>query len=131
MRHTGAGGFARSSTLQVNILLFGKILDLFIKVIGFDTNGSENSFGANVVIAMTANVGDLDVVAFSRSNAGCQFFGLDARNNVIRAVFSELPQSIDDVDQDRQAENNLHRAARGIEPVQDGGECIAKDVSEQ
>src|SRR5437868_2024895 len=33
MRHPGAGRFARSSTVQINVLILGKILDLLFKIV--------------------------------------------------------------------------------------------------
>ena len=38
VRHPGARGFARSSTVEINVLIFGKVLDLFLKVIGLDAD---------------------------------------------------------------------------------------------
>lgn len=38
MRHTGAGGLARSSTVEINVLVFGEILDFIFQIIRFDTS---------------------------------------------------------------------------------------------
>ena len=38
MRHTGAGGFARSSAVEINLLLLGEVLDFFDQVVGLDAN---------------------------------------------------------------------------------------------
>jgi hypothetical protein len=34
VRHPGAGRFARSSAVQINVLVPGKVLDLFLKIVG-------------------------------------------------------------------------------------------------
>ncbi len=38
MRHPGAGRFARSSTVEINVFVFWKILDFFLQIIGFDAD---------------------------------------------------------------------------------------------
>ena len=38
MRHPGACPFARSSTVEVNVLVFGEILDLLFEIVGLDAN---------------------------------------------------------------------------------------------
>ena len=40
VRHPGARGFARSSTVQINVLILGKVLDLFLKIVRLDADGS-------------------------------------------------------------------------------------------
>ncbi len=36
MRHPGAGRFARSSTVQVNVLVPGQVFDFLLKIVGFN-----------------------------------------------------------------------------------------------
>lgn len=38
MRHPGACGFAGSSTVKINILVFGQVLDFFLQIVGLDTD---------------------------------------------------------------------------------------------
>src|SRR5712671_4057148 len=38
VRHPGAGRFARSSTVQIYIFVLGQALDLFLKIVGFDSD---------------------------------------------------------------------------------------------
>jgi hypothetical protein len=38
VRHPGARGFARSSTVDVNVFVLGKVLQLFVEVIGFNAD---------------------------------------------------------------------------------------------
>jgi hypothetical protein len=38
VRHPGAGRFARSSAVEVNVLILGQVLDLFLQIVGFDAN---------------------------------------------------------------------------------------------
>ena len=40
LRHPGAGRFARSSTVQINILVLGQVFDLFLKIVRLDADGS-------------------------------------------------------------------------------------------
>jgi hypothetical protein len=39
VRHPGAGRFARSSTVQINVLVFRKVLDFLIEIIWLDPDG--------------------------------------------------------------------------------------------
>jgi hypothetical protein len=36
VRHPGARSFACSSTVEVNVLVFGQVFDLFLKIVRFD-----------------------------------------------------------------------------------------------
>ena len=38
MRHPGAGRFARSSTVKINVLVLGKVLDFLLQVVRLDAN---------------------------------------------------------------------------------------------
>ncbi len=38
MRHPGAGRFARSSTVKVNVLVLGQILDLLLEIVRLDAD---------------------------------------------------------------------------------------------
>jgi hypothetical protein len=60
MRHTGAGGFALSSTVEVNVFVLWEGLDFVGKVIGLDANGALDSRGAGIVVAMAAHVDQQD-----------------------------------------------------------------------
>jgi hypothetical protein len=40
LRHPGARGLARSSTVKINVLILGKVLDLFLKIVRLDADGS-------------------------------------------------------------------------------------------
>jgi hypothetical protein len=44
LRHTGAGGFALSSTVEINLLILGEILDFFNQVVGFEADRSGYTF---------------------------------------------------------------------------------------
>ncbi len=57
----GARGFALSSAVEINLAIFGKVLDLFDEVVGFDANGAGNAFGVGIVVAMAPDVGDKHV----------------------------------------------------------------------
>ena len=58
MRHPGAGRFACSSTVEVNVLIFGEIFDLLVQIVGFDADRPGDSLRSYVVIAVTAHVDD-------------------------------------------------------------------------
>jgi hypothetical protein len=56
MRHTGAGGFALSSTVEIDVFVLGKSFDFVGKVIRFEANRTLDSGGAGIVVPVTAHV---------------------------------------------------------------------------
>jgi hypothetical protein len=58
VRHPGAGRFARSSTVEINLSILGQVLEFFLKVVGFDADGSCNALRVGIVVAMAADIGD-------------------------------------------------------------------------
>lgn len=56
IRHTGAGGFALSSTVEVDVFVLGKSFDFFGEVIRLETNRALDSRGAGIVVAMAAHI---------------------------------------------------------------------------
>src|SRR5580693_9293836 len=81
MRHPGAGRFARSSTVKVNVLVFGKVLDLFLKIVGFDADRAFNSSSPGVVVAVAAHVDDQHAAGILRRQARGQFLYLNPRHH--------------------------------------------------
>ena len=61
VRHTGAGGFARSSTVDINVFVLGQQLELLLQVIRFQPNRSLDAGRAGVVVAMTAYIDQQNV----------------------------------------------------------------------
>lgn len=61
MRHTGAGGFALSSTVEVDVFILRKIFDLVGEVVGLEANRAWDSGGAGVVVAVAAHVDQQNV----------------------------------------------------------------------
>lgn len=61
MRHTGAGGFALSSTVEVDVFVLRKSFDFVGKVIGLEANRTLNSRGTGVVVTMTAHIDEQDL----------------------------------------------------------------------
>ena len=59
MRHPGAGRFACSSTVEVNVFIFRKSLDLFFEIVGFDADRTFDALRSDVVVAVAAHVDDL------------------------------------------------------------------------
>ena len=68
VRHPGARGFARSSTVQINILVLGEILHLLFQVVGLNANGTEDPFRTLVVVSVAANVDDQNSIVLSGGN---------------------------------------------------------------
>ncbi len=69
MRHPGAGRLARSSTVEINVFVLGKVLDFFLQIVGLNANGALNALGAPVVIAVAAHIRNLDVDRIPRGQA--------------------------------------------------------------
>src|ERR1700685_3010319 len=55
-RHPGAGRFARSSAVEVDVLVLRENLEFFGKIVGFNEDGSSDALCVRVVVAVTANV---------------------------------------------------------------------------
>ena len=66
MRHTGAGGFALSSTVQVDVLIFGKRLDFLREIIWLDADRAADASGAGIVVAVAADIHQEDLPSFFR-----------------------------------------------------------------
>jgi hypothetical protein len=60
-RHTGAGGFARSSTVKINVLVVREVVQFFSQLIRLDANGARNPLSAGIVISMAAHVSENDL----------------------------------------------------------------------
>src|SRR3954453_18232296 len=115
MRHPGAGRFARSSTVQINVLLFLQALDLVIEIIGFDADGPENPFGAAVIVSVAANVDNLNFLGFARRYAPGEFFHLYMRHDVVLAIFEKLRDAVKGIDQQGPDDEDFHDSASGVE----------------
>lgn len=57
VRHTGAGRFARSSAIQIDVFVSRKYFDFLRKIIRFQPNRSLNARGARIVVAVAAHIG--------------------------------------------------------------------------
>src|SRR5689334_9071857 len=131
MRHTGAGGFACSSTVQINVLVLGQVLDLFVEIVGLDPDRAVDSFGADVVIAVATNVDDLNLVALPGGDPSGKLLDVYSRNHIVAAVLEELHHAIADVSDHRDDQKDFHRPACRLKALQDGGQKIAEDISDQ
>jgi len=56
MRHTGAGGFAQSSTVKIDIFILRQPLDFFVEVVWLNANGSLHAGRTGIVVAVAANI---------------------------------------------------------------------------
>ncbi len=61
VRHPGARGLARSSAVDVDVLILGKILKLLGKIIRLNANRPLNAHRTGIVVAMAAYIHQLDV----------------------------------------------------------------------
>jgi len=61
VRHPGARGLARSSTVDVDVLILRKIFNLGGKVIRLNANRSFNAHRTGIVVPMAAYIHKLDV----------------------------------------------------------------------
>jgi hypothetical protein len=58
VRHPGAGPFARSSAIQVYVLVFGQPFQLLLKIVGLDADGTLDARGIGIVVAVAADIDD-------------------------------------------------------------------------
>jgi hypothetical protein len=65
MRHTGAGGFALSSTVQVDVLILRERRDFLRQIIRLNADGAENACGAPIVVAVAAHIHHQNLVGAS------------------------------------------------------------------
>ena len=56
VRHTGAGGFACSSTVKINVLVLGKPLDPLGELVRLKADGSLDTGGVPVVVAVATDI---------------------------------------------------------------------------
>jgi hypothetical protein len=129
LRHTGAGGFALSSTVEINLLILGEVLDFFDEIVGFDTNRTGDAFGVGIVIAVAADVGDQHVASRIGGKSASEFLRRHAGNHVEQAVFSVDPDAIDGVGDESDAEDDFGGKASGAQAAGDGAERIAEEIS--
>src|SRR5580692_12595037 len=79
-RHPGAGRFACSSTVEVNVLVLGQSLEFRRKIIGFNADGSFDALSVGVVITMAADIEYHNLVLFIGGQLARQFFDLNPWN---------------------------------------------------
>jgi hypothetical protein len=56
VRHPGAGCFACSSTVDIDVFVLGEQLHFFKQVVGFQPNGAFNARRPRIVVAMAAYI---------------------------------------------------------------------------
>jgi hypothetical protein len=66
IRHTGAGSFALSSTVKIDVLVLGKPHDFPREVIWLDSNRSPDPSSAGIIVTMAAYVDEQDPRRFFR-----------------------------------------------------------------
>jgi hypothetical protein len=55
-RHPGAGRFACSSTVQINVLVLGQNFEFLGEIVGFDADRSFDTLRVGVVVSMAADI---------------------------------------------------------------------------
>src|SRR5450631_3409235 len=98
MRHPGASRFARSSTVEINVLVFGEPLDLFVEIVGFDADGAGDTFGSDVVVAVAAHIDNQHAVLLARSQSRSQFLRLHAGHDAVFLVPGKLTGAVSGID---------------------------------
>jgi hypothetical protein len=119
-RHTGAGGFACSSAVEINLSILGEVLDFFDEIIGFDADGSGNALRVGVIVAVAADVGDEHIVSGIGGQAAGEFVRGDAGDDVEETVLAVDPDAIDDISGESDAEDDLGGKAGGAQSAGDG-----------
>jgi hypothetical protein len=66
IRHTGAGSFALSSTVKIDILVLGKPHDFPREVVWLDSNRSPDPSSAGIIVTVAAYVDEQDLLRFFR-----------------------------------------------------------------
>src|SRR5581483_8854745 len=114
---------------QINVLVLRKVFDLFVQMIRFDADRAMNPLGADVVIAVTANVNDLNPVSFACGQTRSKFRDLHARDDVVSAVFAKLAHAVNCINHYGSQKQSFHHPAGSIEALQGGGQEVAAHIS--
>src|SRR6266576_5050854 len=122
MRHPGASRFACSSTVQVNVLVFGQILDLLIEIVWLDADRALDALSADVVVTVAANVDDLHLVPVACRQTRREFFHLYPWHDAVFAIPMELRGAVDRICDQSSDDNDFHGTSRRVEPVQRGSQ---------
>src|SRR6266849_7517297 len=94
MRHPGAGRFARSSTVQINVLVLGEILDFLIEIVRLDPDRSKDPLRAPVIVTMAADIRDQYPSSTLHSQSRRQFLNLHPRHPTVNAAIAELHRTV-------------------------------------
>src|SRR5208282_6876667 len=129
VRHPGAGRFARSSTVQIDILVAGKIFDFFLKIVGLDADGILDARGSRVIVAVAADVNDLHPVGIFGGQSTCQYLDLNPRHDAVGLVLAVLHEAIDTISQKRHYDHNFHGQPGRVKASQGSGQKITGNIS--
>src|ERR1039458_1463305 len=129
MRHPGASRFACSSTVEINVLVFGESLDLLVEIVGLDADGAGDAFGADVIVAVAAHVDNQHAVLLARSQSRSQFLRLHAWHDAVFLMPQELRDAVTGIDDESDGDDHFHGAPSSVEAVQGGCKEIAREVS--
>src|SRR5262249_6731077 len=130
-RHPGAGRFAYSSTVKINVLVPGNVLQFFHQVIGLEPHGSLDARRGRIVVTMTAHIHDQDVTAVVRCQLLGQILDLYAGNYAINLVLAIQPDTVADVDNGRDEKNLSESMTGGLKSASNGGKEIMKQVTDR
>ena len=129
LRHPGARGFACSSTVEINLPLLGKVLDLFFEQVGFEANRPGDALRLSVVVPVAADVGDQNAAGFGRSEAAAYFLSSHSRSHVQQPVAAIDDDAIDNVNGKADAEDGLSGRTGGAQPARDVSQHVAEEIA--
>src|SRR5882724_7969928 len=109
MRHTGAGGFTLSSTVQINVLVARQLIHLLIQIIRLNANRSVNSMRSRVVITMAADIGDNHALALVGIVERNQISNFNPRNNPVNPLLFVGPDAVRNVGHSRSQQKEFER----------------------
>src|ERR1700675_3132866 len=94
MRHPGAGPFAHSSAVEVDVLVFWEFSKLLLEVVRLNPDGTLYASGIGVVVAVTAHIDDQDLVGTLRRKLSDELFHLDAGPHPVHSILAQQPDAI-------------------------------------
>ena len=129
MRHPGAGPFALSSTVDIDVLSLRQQLDFLVQIIWFDANRSPDPRGAGIVVAMASHVHQEKLVAILRLELARKFLDLNARNYAVNTILPVKPEAIADIAGQCKREHDLQHVTSRVKSTGDGQDKVAENVT--
>src|ERR1700756_5993014 len=105
------------------------MLDLLLKIVGFNADRTCNPLSTNVVIAVAAHINDEHPVPLIRLQTRGKFLNLHARHDAIFPIPEELDGAVDRIDHERCDKDGFHYASCHVKPSQSNCEEITRNIS--